>query len=455
MQYIFKGILNVALILSSIIALLTWPAAAETAQIGKVTSFSLDNGLQVVVIEDHRVPVITQMVWYKMGAVDDPAGKSGLAHLLEHLMFKSCSALSNSQDETFASKISALGAIDNATTDHDWTYYYQRATKDKLRELMQIEAARMNKLSACNKQVFTERDVVLAERRSNVESDVIKLLSEQMSASLYNNHGYGRPTIGWAHEIVKLTPKDAFNAYETHYKPANAVLVIAGDVSPEEIRPLAEDIYGPIAKGPQVVRVDIEEPEPIAARRVILSDPRAKQRALFRSYLAPSYKSSAKEAVALQVLARILGSGGASRLHQSLVIEDQDAIAAGAQYLGEKRDSGQFVVFAITTEVENFDEIEHKLDRAIANIAENGVTEDELARAKSAIEANLVIESDNQLKLATRYGQAIAIGRTIEGIASLPGQIRNVTPADVQAVAIKFLRPERSVTGQLRPPPKS
>lgn len=430
------------------------PASAQRdALVGKVTSFTLDNGLQVVVIEDHRVPVVTHMVWYKVGAVDDPQGKSGIAHLLEHLMFKSCDTKTSDCTESFATKISRLGAIDNATTEHDTTYYFQRADKDKLRELMTLEADRMNGLYVKDEEVLTELDVVRAERRSNIEGDTIKLLAEQMNASLYINHSYGRPTIGWAHEILGLTPEDARTAYDRFYTPANAVLIVAGDVVPEDVRALANETYGKIETGQAVPeRVAISEPDPIAARRVVLADQRVPQPALFRSYLVPSYRTASPgQAEGLDVLMAILGSGETSRLHKALVTDSRTALGVGARYQGQNRDSGRVVFFAIVPTADALAKTEAQIDQVIAEVIEGGVKDEELARAKITIEARLVIESDNQLELAKRYGQALAIGRTIEDVSTVADRIQKVTKADVEAAARAFLLKKRSVTGLLMP----
>jgi len=427
------------------------PLMAQEAPVGTVTQFDLDNGLQVVVIEDHRVPVVTHMVWYKTGAVDDPLGKSGLAHLLEHLTFKSCAIVRQERKETFAQRISSLGAIDNATTHHDTTHYFQRAARERLRDLMDLEAVRMSGLVVPDDEILTERDVVRAERRSNVEADAIKLLSERLSATLYHNQGYGRPPIGWAHEIVQLTPEDARAAYDRFYTPGNAIVVVAGDVTPDEVKTLAQEIYGRIpARGGAPERRAIAEPDHLTERRVRLVDPRAPQPALFRSYLAPSYASAAPgEAESLEVLANILGRGETSRLNTALVTEDQLAIAAGARFTGENRDSGRFTVFLIARSADGLDEAETKLDAVLAEIIANGVSDAELDRAKTAIEASLIIESDNQQSLAERYGRALAVGRTVEDVQALPERIQRVTKADVQQAAEAFLLKKRSATGIL------
>ena len=423
---------------------------AEQAPVGKVTSFKLDNGLSVVVIEDHRVPVVTHMVWYKIGSIDDPQGASGLAHLLEHLMFKSFDA---QEDESYAQLMSRLGAVDNATTRHDTTHYFQRVAKDRLRDVMALETKRMSGLTITDEQVRVERDVVREERRANIESNPIKLLAEEMTAALYRNHSYGRPPIGWSHELAGLRLEDAEAAYKQYYVPANAIVVIAGDVTPDEVRKLAEQTYGTVKAGPQPPeRLRTIEPEPIAARRVELADPRVPQTAIFRYYLAPSYRTAEPlQAESIDVLMSILGGGETSRLHRALVNKHKVALGVGARFFGEGRDSGHIALFTIVPGGGDLSAVEARLDEVLAEVVSGGVTEDELARAKAAIEASLIIESDNQQKLATRYGEALAVGRRVEDVEGLTDRILKVTKETVGEAARNFLIKRRSVTGLLKP----
>ncbi len=424
--------------------------AQDEAPVGEVTSFTLDNGLQIVVIEDHRVPVVTHMVWYKIGSIDDPQGASGLAHLLEHLMFKSFDA---GAEESFAQIMSRLGAIDNATTGADSTNYFQRVAKERLIDVMAVETRRMSGLTLKEDQVLIERDVVREERRSIFESDPIKLMAEQMMAALYQNHSYRRPPIGWSHEISTLKLEDALSAYKSFYIPANAVVVIAGDVTPSYVRELAAQTYATIKGDRQPPhRLVTVEPEPIASRRVDMVDDRAPQPALFRSYLTPSYRSAAPlQAESLEVLATILGEGETSRLHRALVIGEKLALGIGSRYFGEGRDSGRVAIFAIVPATGDLQNVEQRIDRVIDDLLGAGITDDELARAKAAIEARLIIASDNQKKLATRYGEALAVGRTVEEVTDAPNRLAQVTKADIETAARTFLAKQRSVTGFLTP----
>lgn len=422
---------------------------AGEAPFGTATSFTLANGLQLVVIEDHRTPVVTHMVWYKFGAADDPPGASGLAHLLEHLMFKS---FDSGAPETFAQIMSRLGAVDNATTGPDSTWYFQRAAKEHLREIMTIEARRMSGLAVTEDQVAAERAVLREERRAMIESDPIKLLGEQVVAALYPYHGYGRPPVGAADEILTLKRDDALAAYRSFYVPANAIVVIAGDVMPPEIRKLAEETYGTVAADAAPIRRPMTEPEPVAARRIEMSDPRATQPTLLRYYLTPSYRTAAPmEAESLEVLASILGAGEASRLSRALVHRAGWALAAGAKFFGEGRDSGQLVIFASLPSEADAGAAEKALDDVLADLIASGIGDDELAAAKSAIEARSILDSDSQQRLAARYGEALAAGRSLSDVTELTARLARVRMVDVERAARSFLVAHRSVTGLLKP----
>ncbi len=424
--------------------------APQPAPVGTTTQFRLENGLRLLVVEDHRLPVVTHMVWYKAGSIDDPQGASGLAHLLEHLMFKSYDAMS---DEPFAETMSRLGAIDNARTGHDWTYYYQRVAREFLQPVMQIEAVRMSGLVLEARQVETERMVVREERRSNVESSPIKLLAEQLYATLYQNHSYARPPLGWSHEVVTLTQAQARDFYDRFYDPGNAIVVIAGDVRPKDVLRLAEVTYGQIRARPRPqARTLTKVPEPIAARRVALRDGRTPRPTLFRYYLTPSFATAQPgDAESIEMLATILGNGVTSRLHQELVTGRKLAIAVGARYFSKARDAGHLAIFGLLANEEGLGAFEDALDGVLAVVARDGVTDDELARAKAQYEAKTVFGRDNQMTLAVRYGEALTAGLSIKDVQERQARINAVSVDDVQKAAAKYLALKRSVTGVLLP----
>jgi zinc protease len=427
-------------------------AAAAARAEPQVNTFTLANGLQVVVIEDHRVPVVTHMVWYRVGAAEDPWGTSGIAHFLEHLMFKSTGKLKSGE---FSRTITRLGGRDNATTTHDTTSYFQRVAKEHLRAVMELEADRMLNLRLSEDEVKTERDVILAERRSNVDGNPLSLLSEQMLAALYLNHPYGRPSIGWEHEMAKLSRQDATTFYKRYYAPNNAVLVVAGDVTPQEVRPLAEATYGRNKANRGLTRpIRPDEPKPLTARRVELVDGRAGARILLRYYLSPSATSGpAGAGESLELLARIIGGDDTSRLYRRLVAENL-ASTAGANFSGAARDSGRIAFVVIPLEGVGMEKAEAVLDNVIREVREKGVSEAELERAKSALEAARVFETDDQMQLARRYGEGIAFGQTLADIADLPRRVQSRTVDDIKRAAAEYLASERSVTGTLLPPQK-
>jgi len=441
---------RVGLLLALFIGLFAVPAARAEP---RVNTFTLANGMQVVVIEDHRVPVVTHMVWYRVGAAEDPWGTSGIAHFLEHLMFKSTGKLKSGE---FSRTITRLGGRDNATTTHDTTSYFQRVAKEHLRAVMELEADRMLNLRLNEEEVKTERDVILAERRSNVDGNPLSLLSEQMLSVLYHNHPYGRPSIGWEHEMAKLSRQDASTFYKRYYAPNNAILVVAGDVTPEEVRPLAQATYGRNRPNRGLVRpIRPDEPKPIAARRVELVDGRAGTRILLRYYLSPSLASGPPgEAESLELLARIIGGDDTSRLYRRLVVEKL-ASTAGANFSAAARDSGRVAFVVIPLEEVALEKVEGILDAVIREVCEKGVTEAELDRAKSAIEAARVFESDDQMQLARRYGEGVAFGQSLAQIGEIAQRVQSRSVDDIKRVAVEYLARERSVTGSLLLPQKA
>jgi zinc protease len=416
----------------------------------RATEFTLSNGLDVVVIPDHRAPVVTHMIWYKVGSADEPKGVSGIAHFLEHLMFKSTDKIAVGE---FSKIISRLGGQDNAFTDQDVTSYHQRISKERLGTVMEMEADRMEHLRLTPEEVATERQVILEERRSRIDNSPTALLDEQMNATLYLSHPYRVPVIGWEHEMAKLSREDALRFYKRYYAPNNAVLVVAGDVTPEEVKRLAEETYGKVPANPNVDRhMRPEEPPHIASRRLELKDPRAGNASFQRYYVVPSY-STAKpgEAEALDLLMKILADGSTSRLYRKLVVEDKIAATTGGDYSGWELDSGAVSLYAVPAGGNGLDKIEASLDGVLADIRDHGVTEAELARAKKTFLADYIYESDNQASLARRYGWGVAVGRSVKDIEAWPQAISNVSVDDIKRAADTYLDLRGSVTGYLVP----
>ncbi len=416
----------------------------------RVAEFTLSNGMRGVVIPDNRAPVVTHMVWYRVGAADEPRGVSGIAHFLEHLMFKATEKIAAGE---FSKIVSRLGGQDNAFTGHDATAYFQRVAKDRLPTVMKMEADRMVNLKLAEKEVLTERDVILEERRSRIENSPSAILDEQMSAALYQSHPYKIPVIGWEHEMAQLSPEDALSFYKQHYAPNNAILVVSGDVTVDEVKKMAETAFGGIPSNPAIkARKRPTEPEHRAPRRVDYKDSRAGKPTLSRAYYAPSYVTAKSgEAEALDILMKIVGSGATSRIYQKLVSEQKIASSAGGYYAGSALDSGKIGVYGVPAEGQTLDAVEAAIDAVLSEVKDKGVTEAELARAKTGYMAEYIYESDNQATLARRYGWGLVVGRTIAEIDAWPAMISKVTLDDVKKAAEKHLDIRRSVTGRLIP----
>lgn len=429
------------------------PASSPQKPAKKAFEFTLDNGLHVVVIPDHRAPVVTQMVWYKVGAADEPPGVSGIAHFLEHLMFKGTEAIPAGQ---FSKLIARKGGDDNAFTSQDTTAYFQRVAKDRLASVMEMEADRMVNLRLTEQDVSTERDVILEERRSRVDNDPSSLLQEQMMAALYRNHPYGIPVIGWEHEMRQLDREDALTFYKRFYAPENAILIVAGDVEPDEVLALAKDTFGKIpGNGAPIKRERPAEPEHDASVTVTLEDPRAGRTSVQRLYVTPSYATAKPgEAEALDLLARIAAHGSTGRIYKSLVVDKNAAASAGGWYSDSGLDSGRLGFYAIAGETHTPEEMEAAIDEVIEDIRKNGVTQIELDRARAALLAEEIYSSDSISQMARQYGWRLATGLTVEDVEDWPNRIKAVTVEDVQNVANNYLVDVNSVTGILKPAPE-
>lgn len=417
----------------------------------RASEFKLANGMDVVVIPDHRSPVVTHMVWYRVGAADEVRGTSGIAHFLEHLMFKSTDKIPVGE---FSKIVGRLGGQDNAFTGNDATAYFQRVSKDRLGKMMEMEADRMVHLRLDEKEVLTERDVILEERRSRIENNPSSILDEQMNAALYQNHPYGKPVIGWYHEMAKLSRQNALDFYKHYYAPNNAILVVSGDVTADEVRKLADETYGKIPANPTVpsTRQRPTDPPQLVARRLTLKDPRAGNYSFQRYYQTPSYVTAKPgEAEALDILMKIAGSGSTSRIYKKLVVESKLASSAGGDYSGYGLDGGTISLYAVAADGVPLEKVEAAADDVLANIVKNGVTDAELTRAKNSYLADYVYDSDNQATLARRYGWNLAVGRTVADVEAWPANISKVTADDVKKVAAKYLDLKDSVTGYLIP----
>lgn len=434
-------------VLILLIALGVRPALAA----GEVTSVTLDNGMDVVVIEDHRAPVVVQMVWYRVGAADEPPGKSGIAHFLEHLMFKGTESREAGE---FSRVVEANGGTDNAFTSADYTAYFQRVAADRLDLMMEMEADRMRNLVLTPDAVDTERAVILEERSTRTDSEPGALFREEMSAALYRNHPYGVPLIGWRSEMEGLTREDALAFYEEFYAPNNAILIVAGDVNPDEVRTLAEQYYGPLAPTESLApRQRPQEPPSRAARRLVLADARVAQPSLVRSYLTqPREPGDQKRAAALVVLADLLGGEGAtSVLGRALQFDTQIAIYTSAGYSATSMDDSTFSLVVVPADGVSLADAEEALDEQLAEFLETGPDMNAFERIKMQIRASEIYALDDVGTLADRYGRALATGLSIDDVEAWPDVLQAVTPEEVMAAARDVFDIRASVTGWLVP----
>lgn len=423
---------------------------AMPARADKVTTFTLENGLEAVVIEDHRAPVVTHMLWYKVGAADEPAGKSGIAHFFEHLMFKGTDTVAPGE---FSAIVEAQGGNDNAFTSWDYTGYYQRVAADRLELMMKMEADRMRGLTLSEEHVRTERGVVLEERSQRTDSDPGALFGEQRRAAQYLNHPYGIPVIGWRHEMEQLNREDALDFYRTYYAPNNAILVVAGDVTPDAVKALAETYYGPIVPTPGLkARMRPTEPPQLAERRLTMSDPRVAQPYVIRTYLAPERNTGAqKQAAALTYLAELLGgSGTTSVLAKAMQFgEAPKAVYSNAFYDGLSLDVSSFGLAVVPVPGVSLQEVEDAMDAVIAQFMVEGVDVTAFERIKRQLRAQEIYARDNVDGLARDYGTALTAGLTVADIQAWPEVLQKITTEDVMDAARSVLDRRQAVTGWL------
>lgn len=417
-----------------------------------VTHFHLENGMEVVVLEDHRAPVVVHMVWYKVGSADEPAGTSGIAHFLEHLMFKATDTLASGE---FSAIVAANGGSDNAFTSYDFTAYFQRVAADRLETVMEMEANRMVNLRLVEDDIAPERDVVIEERNQRTENSPGALFNEQRRAAQYLNHRYGVPIIGWQHEIETMTLEDALAFYDAHYAPNNTILVVAGDVQPDDVKALAQTYYGTIPANPDIApRNRPAEPKQLAERRLIMQDDRVAQPYMSRTYLAPERDAGDQStAAALVYLAELLGgSQSTSVLARALQFDTQTALYSAAYYSGRSLDDTTFGLIVAPAKGVSLRDAEEALDAVLANFLQGEIDLDAFERIKMQIKANEIYAMDNVQSQARAYGAALTSGLTVADVQAWPDILAAVTPQDVMDAAKLVFRKEQSVTGWLMGP---
>jgi len=434
-----------------LLSLLAFAATAYARELPRPETFTLRNGLQVVVITDRRAPVVTHMVWYRVGAADEPRGYSGIAHFFEHLMFKGTREIAPGE---FSRIVARNGGDLNAFTAWDYTAYYERIARDRLELVMRMEADRMRNLRFSDETFASERNVIGEERRQRVDNNPGAVLGERMRAMLWPHHPYGTPIIGWLHEIQALDRETALEFYRTWYAPNNAILVVAGDINAAELRPLAERYYGRLRPTRNLpARTWVQDPPPVGPMRVTHRDEKVRQPSLSRIYRAISYATDeGRQAHALDVAIEILGGSETSRLYRGLVEDQRIAVSAGASANTSGLGGGSVSVFATPVEGVSLETVEAAADRVIADFLRDGPTEAELARAKSSLSASAIYARDSQQSLARIYGSSLAQGESIDDIVNWGVDIDAVTREEALAMARQTLDLNASVTGWLLPP---
>lgn len=435
-------------------ALITVAAASPAAALPRPETFKLENGMEVVVITDRRAPVVTHMVWYRVGSADEPRGKSGIAHFLEHLMFKGTRQIAPGE---FSKTIARNGGDDNAFTSYDYTAYHQRIARDRLELVMRMEADRMRNLRLDESEVLPERDVIIEERRQRTDNSPGARLMEQARAMLYPHHPYGTPIIGWQHEMAGLTREDAIAFYRLHYAPNNAILVVAGDVTAAELKPLAQRFYGRVARGPELpARTWTKDPPPQGPMRVSLTDLKVRQPSLVRLYRSISYSTdTGRQAHALDVAMEVFGGSETSVLYRTLVEEKKLAVNASASADTSGIGGGRVTIGATPADGVSLEQLEAEIDALIAAFLRDGPKAGEVERAKNNLSAQAIYLRDSQESLANIWGSSLAAGESIDDVVNWADDVMKVTAAEAHEMVRATLILDGSVTGTLLPQPTS
>jgi zinc protease len=410
---------------------------------------TLKNGLRIIVKEDHRAPTAVQMVWYRVGSIDEVDGASGVAHVLEHMMFK---GTPNVGPGEFNKQVAAAGGRDNAFTSRDYTAYFQQVPKEKLADMMQLEADRMRHLNVDPKEFAQEIKVVMEERRMRTDDDPQSKLFEQMNAVAFQAHPYRRPIIGWMNDLETMTAADAKAWYDTWYVPNNAYVVITGDVDHKDIFALAEKYYGPLEGHALPRRKQQIEPAQEGTRQVTVKAP-AELPVLIMGYKAPILRDADKdsEPYALEMLSAILDGHDAARFNKKLVREDKIAQSINIEYDSTARGPGMFYFSGSPAEGKTVSDLESALRTELTRVQQEGVSAAELKRAKAQLLASQVYKLDSMFGQAMEIGQAESAGIPYQKLNRMLEKLQKVTAADVQAVAKKYFTDDLLTIGILEP----
>ncbi len=443
----------VAIGLLSFAAFVSVALPAHAAVYG-AESFTLANGMQVVVVPNHRAPVVSLMIWYKNGAADDQPGKSGIAHFLEHLMFKGTPRYSAG---AITDIVARHGGEQNAFTSHDYTAYYENVAVEHMPLMMDIEADRMRNLALDKKGVDTEREVIIEERRMRVDNVPAAILQERMAAALWMTNHYGVPVIGWEAEMRGLTQRDALDYYNKFYAPNNAILLVSGDVTRDSFKPLAEKYFGVLApakgwNGKQTKRTRAPFLYHHSNVHVSMTHEQVTQPQWSRDTIAPSYNvGDLADVHALEVLSQLMGGGSTAKMYRKLVIEQQVAATFSAGYDGETVSYGTFSVSMTPAPGVTPEKAEAAYDAALADLLKDGITDADVTLAKQRLNAQLAYAKDSPISAAQQVGSALTAGLTLDQVESWPEALAKVTAEDVRKAARKLFSESSSVTGVLLP----
>ncbi|MDD2721338.1 MAG: pitrilysin family protein [Gallionella sp.] len=417
----------------------------------EVFEHTLANGLKVVVQEDHRAPVLVQQVWYKAGSMDEITGKTGVAHVLEHMMFKGTKTVPAGE---FSRRIAAAGGRENAFTSYDYTAYFQQLHKSQLPLAMKLESDRMHNLNLSAGEFSKEIKVVMEERRMRTDDDPHALLQERMMSVAYQEHPYRHPVIGWMSDLESLTVADARAWYRQWYAPNNATLVVAGDVKAADVFKLAERYYGAIPRQILPQRRHYDEPVQIGIKRLLVKAP-AELPQLLMSFHSPVVQHPAQDwqPYALEILAGVLDGSESARLNKHLVREQQVASAVGAGYDSVSRGPGLFMLEATPSDGKTVQDVETALRQEIATLIKDGVSEAELARVKAQVMAGEVYKLDSVFYQAMQIGQMESIGLGSGALPVMLKKLQAVTAEQVREAAAAFLKEDNLTVAVLDPQP--
>ena len=409
-------------------------------------SFKLKNGMEVVVIENKRAPVIAQMIWYNFGSGIEKTGKSGLAHFMEHLMFKGTRKF---PDNYYSNFISKIGGSENAFTSYDYTAYYQVFPKSELKKMMKMEADRMTNLTLTQENVEIEKRVILEERFQRIESDPSSKLDESMRSILFPNHYYGRPIIGWRHEIEGLSYEDVLSFYKENYKPNNAILVLSGDVDLEKAKKLSKKYFGKIRKGKQESKLEVTDPDLNTNIFVKMQHPTVKQPIWKKFYRTISYKSDIDNSIALDMGFKIVASGTSSLLYQNLVEDKKIFSVVGGYFQGLTKGEGNVYLYAISKEKKDSNEIDKIIMNEFKKIINEKLTSERFEIEKKKYFFDTIYKKDGVLNPAQIYGEALTVGLAFDDINKWQERLNNISLDDVKKALEKLYENKNYVIGEL------